>query len=61
MTKIWFKLADPTVIISTGKSVGNPDEDFIASTVLLETAIPVIITTKKKLYRRRNGFLNTTH
>jgi len=36
MTKIWFKLSNPTKIISTGKSVGNPDEGFIESSVVPE-------------------------
>jgi len=36
MIKVWYKIADPTVIISTGKSVGNPDEDFIKSDVVPE-------------------------
>ena len=34
MTKIWYKNSDPTKIISTGKSVGNPDESFIESSIL---------------------------
>lgn len=36
MPKIWFKLADPTVIISTGKSVGNPDENYFESSATPE-------------------------
>jgi hypothetical protein len=34
MTKIWYKNNDPTKIISTGKSVGNPDESYFESDIL---------------------------
>ena len=33
MVKIWYKNSDPTRIISTGKSIGNPDESFIESSI----------------------------
>ena len=32
-TKIWYKNSDPTVVISTGKSVGNADEAYFLSDI----------------------------